>query len=126
MVQGLPSIQPSTAPYAAANWQRVQKSKPVDAGMVASLLGFLRAIGAEALRVKAAASLVAGVIVFDPGKVLVPSLALLHERERKGLALDAAAGRLWVHAAEFLLARSERPPASPTDWRQAVTLSCKC
>jgi len=51
---------------------------------------------------------------------------LLHERERKGFASDAAAGRLWVHAAEFLLARSERPPATPTDWRQAVTLACKC
>ncbi len=126
MVQALPSIQPTTDPYAAANWQRLQKAKSVDAGMVAGLLEFLRSIGADALRMHAAKNLVAGVAVFDPGMVIVPALALLHERERKGFASDAAAGRLWVHAAEFLLARSERPPASPTDWRQAVTLSCKC
>ncbi len=126
MVQALPSIQPSTDPYAAANWQRVQKAKPVDAGIVAGLLEFLRAIGTDALCMDAAANIVAGTDVFDPGKVIVPALALLQERERKGFAFDAAAGRLWVHAAEFLLARSERPPASPTDWRQAVTLSCKC
>ena len=94
--------------------------------MVAGLLDFLRAIGADALRVDASANLVAGVAVFDPGEVIVPALALLQERERTGFALDAAAGRLWIHAAEFLLARSERPPASPTDWRQAVTISCKC
>jgi 2OG-Fe(II) oxygenase superfamily len=126
MVQALPSIQPSTDPYAAANWQRVQKAKPVDAVMVAGLLEFLRAIGAEALRMDAVVNVVAGSAAFDPGKVIVPALALLQERERKGFALDAAAGRLWVHAAEFLLARSERPPASPTDWRQVVTISCRC
>jgi hypothetical protein len=58
--------------------------------------------------------------------VIVPALALLHKRERNGFVSDAAAGCLWVHAAEFLLARSEQPPASPTDWRQMVTISCKC
>jgi hypothetical protein len=126
MVQALPSIQPSTDPYSAANWQRVQKARPVDAGLVAGLLEFLRAIGADALRLDAAANFVAGAAVFDPGKVIVPALALLQKSERKGFALDAAVGRLWVHAAEFLLLRSERPPAPPTDWRQAVTLSCKC
>ncbi len=126
MVQALPAIQPSTDPYAAANWQRAQKAKPVDAAMVAGLLEFLGVIGAEALRMDAAAHFVAGVAVFDPGKVIVPALALLHERERKGFALDAAAGSLWIHVAEFLLARSEHPPASPTDWRQAVTIACQC
>jgi len=34
--------------------------------------------------------------------------------------------RLWIHAAEFLLARSERPPEPPPDWRQQVTLACPC
>lgn len=126
MVQALPAIQSSTDPYATANWQRTQKAKPVDAGMVAGLLEFLRVIGADALRMDAAANVVAEVAVLDPGKVVVPALVLFHERERKGFAQDAAAGRLWIHAAEFLLARSERPPASPTDWRQMVTISCKC
>jgi hypothetical protein len=126
MVQALTSIQPSTDPYAVTSWQRTRKAKPADAGMVAGLLEFLRAIGADALRRDAAASMVTGVALFDPGKVIVPALALLRERERKDFASDAAAGRLWAHAAEFLLARSEKPPSPPTDWRQAVTLSCKC
>jgi hypothetical protein len=56
----------------------------------------------------------------------VPALALLHDRERKAFPADPDCGRLWVHAADFLLARSERPPAPPTDWRQPAVLSCKC
>jgi hypothetical protein len=60
-------------------------------------------------------------------KLCLLRLTLLRERERKAFTSDAAASvHLWVHAAEFLLARSEQPPAPPTDWRQAVTLSCKC
>ena len=39
---------------------------------------------------------------------------------------DSDCGLLWVHAAEFLLKRSEHPPAPPTDWRQEVRLSCQC
>lgn len=126
MVQALPAIKPKTDPYASENWQRVQKAKPVDAGLVAGLLDGLRAIGADKLRMEAALSFVAEVSVFDPGKVMVPALTLLQQRERKGFVSDAAAGRLWVHAAEFLLARSERPPAPPTDWRQDVKIACKC
>jgi predicted secreted protein len=33
---------------------------------------------------------------------------------------------LWVHAAEFLLARSEVPPQPPADWRQEAEFSCRC
>ena len=126
MVQALPAIKPAADPYASANWQRVQKAKPVDAGMVAGLLDCLRATGADELRKEAAAGFVASAAMFDPGKVIVPALTLLQARERRAFVSDAAAGRLWVHAAEFLLARSEHPPVPPTDWRQEVTLSCKC
>jgi len=90
------------------------------------MLDCLRATGADTLRMDAAASFVKGAAVFDPGKVIVPALALLQERERKAFVSDAAVGRLWAHAAEFLLARSEQPPLPPTNWRQDVTVSCKC
>jgi hypothetical protein len=126
MVKALPAIKPSADPHESADWQRTQKAKPVDASMVAGLLDGLRATGMDELRMDAAAKFAANVAVFDPGKVIVPALSLLQERERKAFASDAAAGRLWVHAAQFLLARSEQPPSPPTDWRQAVTLSCKC
>ncbi len=126
MVQKLPEIKPASDPYESANWQRVQKAKPVDAAMVADLLDCLRATASDKLRLEAAASFVDGVAVFDPGQVIVPALTLLQERERKGFVSDAAAGRLWVHAAEFLLARSEQPPGPPTDWNLKATLSCRC
>jgi 2OG-Fe(II) oxygenase superfamily len=127
MVQALPAIQqPKTDPYVSANWHRAQKAKPADADMVAGLLEFLRAIGAGALRMTTAAHFATGAEVFAPGKVIVPALKQLQEHERKAFVSDAAAGRLWVHAAEFLLARSEEPPSPPTDWRQAVTISCQC
>jgi predicted 2-oxoglutarate/Fe(II)-dependent dioxygenase YbiX len=126
MVQQLPAIKPLADPHAIGDWRRRQKAKPVDSDMVAGLLDCLRAIHADTMRMDSAASLAGNATAFDPGKVLVPALTLLRERERKGFVSDAAAGRLWVHTAEFLLARSERPPAPPTDWRQTATLSCKC
>jgi hypothetical protein len=126
MVQLLPSIQPSTDSYSDVNWKRLQKAKPVDAAMVAALLEILRTTGSDELRMEAAARITTNLTVFDPGRVVVPALALLHKRERKGFSLDPAASRLWVHAAEFLLARSERPPTPPDDWRLEVTISCKC
>ena len=33
---------------------------------------------------------------------------------------------LWRHAADFLLARSETPPTSPSDWTISDNVSCKC
>lgn len=126
MVRSLASIQPLSDPYSSADWQRMTKARPVDAEMVDCLLEFLRAIGADALRTDAATSIASESALFDPGKVIVPALALLHKRERKGFGLDAAASRLWIHAAEFMLSRSEKPPSPPTDWRQMVKLSCKC
>ena len=126
MVKSLPAIRKAADSEASANWQRVQKAKPVDGGMVAGLLDCLRVTGTDALQVDAAASLVAGVAVFDPATVIVPALTLLQRSERQGFVSDAAARRLWGHAADFLLARSEQPPPPPTDWRQDVTLACKC
>lgn len=126
MVRALPAIEPSVNPNAGPDWRRAQKAKPVDAGMVTGLLGFLRAIGANSLRTDAAAAMVANVAAFDPGTVLAPALRSLQEQDPEGVVADPAAGRLWVHSAEFLLARSETPPPPPTDWRQAVTITCRC
>ncbi len=56
--------------------------------------------------------------------ILPPSQA--HERGGAPAFADPEFLRLWRQAAEFLLQRSAQPPAVPTDWRQVVTLSCKC
>jgi hypothetical protein len=125
-VETLPSLKPAADPYSSPNWQRTQKAKPVDAAMVAELLDGLSALGATARRTQAAAAIAQNTTAFDPANVIVPALTLLHDRERKAFPADPDCGRLWVHAADFLLARSEQPPAPPTDWRQPVALSCKC
>jgi hypothetical protein len=125
-VETLPGLKPAADPYASPNWQRTQKAKPVDAAMVAELLEALRGLGATARRTQAAAAIAQNTTAFDPANVIVPALTLLHDRERKAFPADPDCGRLWVHAADFLLARSEQPPAPPTDWRQPAALSCKC
>ena len=57
--------------------------------------------------------------------VVVPALQKLGERGR-GVIGDAEGERLWLHAADALIAQSEHPPAPPRDWRQNVKLSCTC
>ncbi len=126
IVEALPGLKPPSDLRAGADWERVEKAKPVDAATVADLLECLRALDAATLRTQAAAAIVQNAPVFDPAKVIVPALTLLRDRERTAFSSDAECGRLWVHASEFLLARSEQPPAPPTDWRQPVNLSCAC
>jgi hypothetical protein len=126
ILKALTTIQPITDPHTRADWQRMRKVRPVDADMVAGLLHCLQATGTDELRMQAASKFAANSAVFDPGTVIVPGLELLQERQGRAFVSDPAARHLWVHAAEFLLARSEQPPSPPTDWRQAVTLSCKC
>jgi hypothetical protein len=126
MVKALPTIQSITDPHASIDWQRMQKVRPVDADMVAGLLNCLHVIGTDELRMEAATNFAANSAGFDPGAVIVPALTLLREHRGEAIVSDLATRRLWVHAAEFLLARSEEPPLPPTNWRQVVTLSCKC
>jgi hypothetical protein len=126
IVEALPSLKPAADPYTGADWQRTQKAKPVDAAMTADLLDALRALDAATLRAEAAGAIAANSSIFDPVAVVAPALETLRSRERKGFGADAEAARLWKHAAEFLLDRSEFLPAPPTDWRQEVTISCAC
>ena len=109
-----------------SNWQRTEKAKPADAELVADLLDALALLEAEALREKAAASIIARAAVFDPGSVVVPALTSLHERNGPSIESEGAFLRLWQHAAEFLLARGEHPPEAPNDWRQDVKIPCRC
>ena len=100
-------------------WRWHAQPVPVDAALVANLLGVLGTLNAAALRIAAAESFAARPDVFDTVTVLVPALASLQ-------TLDAAATRLWEHSADWLLQRSGHPPDAPTDWRQKVKLSCSC
>ena len=98
----------------------------VEAAFVSELLTSLRALGADALHTKAAAAIAADPAAFDPVTVVVPALTALRPAANPDAAApDADLARLWQHAAEFLLARSEAPPAPPTDWAQSITLACR-
>jgi hypothetical protein len=124
IVEALPRLETAPARDASHDWQRAQKAKPVDAVMVADLFTSLGALDAAALREAASTAITENARVFDPGTVIVPALAMLHERAGKLASEDEL--RLWRHAADFLLARSEHPPEPPRDWRQDVKISCKC
>lgn len=125
IVEALPRLGVDDGQEDSTGW-RQHKTKPADAALVSGLLVSLSALGAAELRMAAAAAIAANPVGFDPVEVVVPALETLRAGRREGLATDPDAARLWLHAAEFLLGRSEHPPALPTDWRQAVKISCQC
>ena len=109
-----------------SHWQPTAQAKPVNAALVADLLNALRTLEIGALRKTAVTNIVARPTVFDPGKVIVPALTLLHPRHAQDPANDNAFLRLWTHAGQFILERSEHPPAAPTDSQQNVKSACAC
>jgi hypothetical protein len=126
IVAELPKLTPSAPADSGDDWWRAKKAKPADAAMVADLLDSLAVLEAPALRAAACDAVTANVALFDPPLLIVPALVTLHERGGGSPSADPEFQRLWRHAADFLLKRSEQPPAAPTDWRQDVKLSCKC
>lgn len=126
IVEALPRLGAGDGDEAAGSWQPVRKRKPVDAALVSSLLASLRSLEAAELRAQATAAIAANTAVFDPVEVVAPALKTLADSMKAGFAGDVEVARLWLHAAEFLLGRSEFPPAPPADWRQRVKLGCAC
>jgi 2OG-Fe(II) oxygenase superfamily len=126
VVEALPELGGHKPAYPDRDWRRAQKATRVDATMLADLLESLAALNAGDLRAAACAACTADVAVFNPEKVIVPALELVHENRREAVSGDAEFRGLWIHAAEFLLARSEHPPDPPEDWRQQVKISCRC
>ncbi len=85
-------------------------------------LALRRGSTAEAM---AAAKAVTGQLkVVTPDRTLPAVLARLHGEE--GAAGTGAFARLWRHAANFLLARSARPPEEPRDWTIGADTGCRC
>ncbi|MCY4077017.1 MAG: 2OG-Fe(II) oxygenase [Acidobacteria bacterium] len=78
------------------------------------------AAGAEGAAV-AVAALPAAV---TPDRTLPAALGRLHAEE--GAAGSGAFALLWRHAADFLLARSAKPPEEPSDWVIGANVGCRC
>ncbi|HLH54845.1 MAG TPA: 2OG-Fe(II) oxygenase [Verrucomicrobiae bacterium] len=108
------------------DWRREQKLKPVDSTLLVELLEALADLGATQLRETAADTIASRPAVFAPVNVIVPALTALHQKHGESMNTDPVFVRLWHHASGFLLERSECPPKPPPDWRQDVTISCKC
>ncbi len=91
-------------------------------------LGKLDPPEASALREAAARKITARPAVFDPVTVVGPALRTLCGKKRKGedARSDGALEHLWTQSADFVLRRSEFPPAPPRDWRQDVLIPCRC
>ncbi len=62
--------------------------------------------------------------IVTPGRMLPAALEGMHEDEE--LARSAVYARLWMQAADFLLARSSAVPSEPSDWTIAADVACGC
>jgi hypothetical protein len=102
-----------------------KSTSTVDAVTLADLLDGLATLKAASLREAACEAVVDNNRDFDARMVIVPALRTLCDRGRR-ISGDAELERLWLHAADGLLARSEYPPEPPGDWCQSVDLACDC
>jgi hypothetical protein len=108
------------------DWDLAYDDTAADASSCHALLSTLERRGMAAERTAAVGALIDAPQVFDPARVLPPALQALCEAQGGRIDSDAQRLRLWRHGSAFLLARSEFPPPAPTDWRQPVSLSCRC
>lgn len=116
-------VQPLAGQQAGDREEGDAQVEIVDAGTVTVLLASLRALAAGELRAEAVAAITGNTAVFDPVTVVVPALGVSSVGPDSP---DAERDRLWRHAARFLLARSEQPPAPPADWAMKARVACAC
>lgn len=121
-VAGLDEIAGQAPPSEDPYLEPEREVEPVQSALVTQLFDALATLGVEPLREEATRRLASRPEVFEPVSVIVPALGPLCARLRD----DSTLHPLWMHSAQFLLARSEVPPESPKDWRQEETLSCQC
>jgi len=128
VVAGLAEVGKPWRSPRAAYWpeDEAEKTEPDKYLTIANLFDALGELTAAELCRKAVATIGSTPAAFDPVSVVVPALSLLSQRHGERVNADASFLHLWQYAAEFLLARSEHPPEPPRDWRQDLTLSCRC
>ncbi len=125
-VRALTKVNSRQSGFINADWWRPREAKPLDGTMIATLFVTLHQLNALELSEEAAATISARPETFVPDTMLVPALSLLEQQLSQHIGEDPARIKLWLHSAEFLLARSEFPPVEPSDWSQSVKLECNC
>ena len=85
-------------------------------------LAWRRGLAAEAAT--AAGAVAAQPAIVTPDRTLPAALGRLFVEE--GASGSSAFALLWRHAADFLLARSAKPPEEPRDWVIGANVGCRC
>jgi len=112
IVDELPALAHRASSAEDRHRRAAQQRKPVDAETLAVLLDALAMLEAPRLRAAACVAVVANGNAFNPRPVIVPTLQTLRDRGRTVVG-DAEGERLWLHAADLLLAQSEHPSLPP-------------
>ncbi|MBI4908358.1 MAG: 2OG-Fe(II) oxygenase [Acidobacteria bacterium] len=125
-VAGLDGIGIRDERSEARGWEWREKH-PLVPQFIENLLRGLQRFAGGMLCGTAAEKIASRPGIFSPVTLVVPAIErICLGRKKVTAAVDSAVQRLWTGAAEFLLARSEVPPAPPSDWRLDVELSCSC
>ncbi len=95
----------------------------VTAKQCANFLTALRPFG-DPLLPDAVSAIIQNGTVFPIESVLLPALEMC--KAEPEWAAHPQLARLWTHAANHYLRRSETAPAAPTDWMQDAQISCTC
>ena len=80
--------------------------------------------GLAAEAATAAGAVAAQPAIVTPDRTLPAALGRLYFEA--GAAGSSAFALLWCHAADFLLARSAKPPEEPRDWTIGANVGCRC
>jgi hypothetical protein len=110
----------------AFQWWRRQKAKPIDGPALATLFEVIWHLKLTKLEKTLTEAVVSRVGGYPPETTVIPALTALQQQDNATAGEQLAFPKLWEHAAEFLLSRSEHPPLEPPDWTQKVRLDCKC
>ena len=102
-----------------------QPPPPLDAATIRNLLALAWHFNLTREADAAAALLIEHPSAAPPDRTLPAALSELANTAQHATAA-ATFGALWHHAAGYLLARSARPPAPPTDWTLEGSIPCRC
>jgi hypothetical protein len=104
-----------------------EEQHPLGPEFLENLLQALRRFKGGVLCGVAAEKVASHPEIFSPVTLVVPGLQRICAASGQKIdATDNSVLHLWTRSAEFLLERSEVPPAPPSDWRLDVKLSCSC
>ena len=105
---------------------RRRREAALDAGPIRDLFRSAWRFGLQDELQHAAVFLAGHPKIASPDQAVPHALAQLWALDQDHAGGSPAVAALWRHAAEHLLARSERPPEAPRTWVLPVRIDCEC